>query len=151
MNEQGHNEQEKIDAVIQQALYCHIAFSVDDQPYVIPVSYGYQDNTLYFHCGPKGKKLDMLEKNPLIGFSVEHQVELKEAKSACKYSMLYASVIGKGSARLLESIDEKSRGLDIIVRHYNVKPIEYSKKSLRSMEVIQVDINEMTYKETLTS
>ncbi len=147
-NEQ--EQQEKLDAVIQQALYCHIAFSVDDQPYVIPVSYGYQDNTLYFHSGSKGKKLDMLKENPRVGFSLEHQVELKEAKSACKYSMLYASVIGSGKAHLLESIEEKSRGLDIVVGHYNAEPIEYSEKSLRSLEVIQVDIDEMTYKETKT-
>ncbi|MCJ7623552.1 MAG: pyridoxamine 5'-phosphate oxidase family protein [Anaerolineaceae bacterium] len=150
MNVKEQSQGEKIDAVIQQALYCHIALSVDDQPYVIPVSYGYQDNALYFHSGPKGKKLELLKENPRVGFSIEHQVELKEAKSACKYSMLYASVIGKGRAHLLESIEEKSRGLDIVVKHYNAEPLEYTEESLRSLEVIQIDISEMTYKETRT-
>jgi nitroimidazol reductase NimA-like FMN-containing flavoprotein (pyridoxamine 5'-phosphate oxidase superfamily) len=150
MNEKEQNQGKKMDTVIQEALYCHIAFSVDDQPYVIPVSYGYQDNCLYFHCGQEGKKLDMLKKNPRVSFSMEHQVELKEAKSACKYSMLYASVIGNGSAHLLESNEEKSRGLDIVVRHYNAEPIEYTEKSLRTLEVVQIDIDEMTYKETST-
>ena len=51
-----------IDAIIRQARVCRLALSEDNQPYVVPLCFGYENDTLYFHCAPKGRKLDIIMK-----------------------------------------------------------------------------------------
>ena len=40
--------------------------------YGIPISYVYDEeaNTLYFHCAPKGQKLDLINQNNKVSFCV---------------------------------------------------------------------------------
>ena len=35
----------------------------------------------------------------------------------CKYSSVYSSVMGRGEATYLEAIDEKSHGLQVLMKH----------------------------------
>jgi nitroimidazol reductase NimA-like FMN-containing flavoprotein (pyridoxamine 5'-phosphate oxidase superfamily) len=59
--------------------------------------------------------------------------------------MRYRSVIGLGRASLLESDEEKTRGLNIIVRHYSPKDDStFDKESLDKLAVIKIDIDSMT-------
>ena len=148
---QPRSQQQQINHVLQEALYCHVAFSVEDRPYVLPLSFGYEDNALYIHCALSGKKLEMLEKNPHVSFAAETGVELEEASTACKYAMRYSSVIGHGTAAILEDPDEKTRGLNAVVSHYNADPIEYSRDDLDKLKMIKISIENITYKETETS
>ena len=144
------NEKErgkKIEEVFQKALYCHVAFTDGQQPYVIPLSFGTLDGSLYFHAGLEGKKLRMLQENPKVSFALEHAVALQEAKSACKFSMRYASVVGSGVATILQDPQEKSLGLNVVVQHYGAGPEEYSAKALQSLSVVKVEIKEISYKE----
>ena len=151
MEKMFSQDKEKIEEVLKEALFCHVAFSADDQPYLLPLSFGYENQTLYFHCGLEGKKMDMLAKNPQVAFAIETNVELKEAPTSCKYSMLYKSVIGKGKASLLEDLQEKAKGLDIVVKQYNAEPRDYGEKALKNLAVVKIKIEEISYKETKVS
>ena len=144
-------DKEKVEEVLKNALFCHIAFSDKNQPYILPLSFGYKNNVLYFHSGPDGKKMDLLARNPKVAFAIETNVELKEAPTSCKYSMLYKSVTGSGRAYLLEDLEEKARGLDIVVKQYNAEPLEYSEKALQNLAVVKIEIEEISYKETRIS
>ena len=57
-------DREQIDAIIRECLVCHLALSRDDQPYVLPVSFGYDGDFVYFHTGFLGQKIDYMEVNP---------------------------------------------------------------------------------------
>jgi len=58
----------EIEAVIRQAQVCRVAFAAGDSPYIVPVSFGYQDSCLYFHSAPEGRKMDILRLNPRVCF-----------------------------------------------------------------------------------
>jgi nitroimidazol reductase NimA-like FMN-containing flavoprotein (pyridoxamine 5'-phosphate oxidase superfamily) len=61
--------------------------------------------------------------------------------------MKFASVIGFGTASVLEDPEEKKGGLDAIMGHYGSKPEQpYSKAILEHTAVIKVQIEEMTAK-----
>jgi hypothetical protein len=47
----GHEELEEI---IRRGEVCHLAFSDEGVPYVIPMNYGYSENSLYFHSAAEG-------------------------------------------------------------------------------------------------
>lgn len=140
-------ELEQVESVLQNAVYCHAAFSLDDYPYLVPLNYGYRDGILYFHSSPQGKKLEMLKGNPHISFAVQDRVTMKEGASACKFGMRYASVIGFGTGEIITESSEKEKGLDVILEHYHVDRGTYSQQSLDDLVVIRVKVIELSYKE----
>jgi hypothetical protein len=62
--------------------------------------------------------------------------------------MGYKSVIGYGTASLVEDPEEKQKALDIIMRQYSEGEFEYSAKNLAEMLVIKVDVSAMTGKKS---
>jgi len=49
-----------MEEILQRAPACWLTISVDDQPSVIPLCFGYTEGRLYFHCAQEGMKLDMV-------------------------------------------------------------------------------------------
>jgi nitroimidazol reductase NimA-like FMN-containing flavoprotein (pyridoxamine 5'-phosphate oxidase superfamily) len=137
-----------IESIIRRASVCRIALSDDGQPYVVPVCFGYADNTLYFHSASSGKKLDILERNNAVclEFDVDH--EIVRSEDACKWSFNYRSVIGFGRAFFVKDLEEKKKALDLIVAHYDYggRPAEYPEATLRRTAVVRVEIQSMTGK-----
>lgn len=58
----------------------HLACSLDDQPYVVPVYYAHRNNNLYSFSRP-GKKIDIMHKNPRVSLQVEEFAEGRAWKS----------------------------------------------------------------------
>lgn len=135
-----------IESIIRQASVCRIALSDDAQPYVVPVCFGYEDNTLYFHSSRKGRKLDILRKNNAVCFEFDIDHEIVRSGGACEWSIKYRSVIGFGRAFFVEDLEEKKRALDIIVGQYSGRPCEYPEATLRNTAVVKVEIQSMTGK-----
>jgi nitroimidazol reductase NimA-like FMN-containing flavoprotein (pyridoxamine 5'-phosphate oxidase superfamily) len=52
---------QKIEAVLSEAQIIHIAMLDGDQPYIIPLNFGYAENTIYIHCAREGKKIDLIK------------------------------------------------------------------------------------------
>ena len=136
-------ETEKIEGIIREAKVCRLGLSDANQPYVVPLSFGYRENTLYFHTGKKGKKMEILRKNNKVCFEMEVDLEIVPADNPCKWNMRYQSVIGFGQAVLLEDSTEKKRALDVIVRHYGGTPAAYDEKLIDGLAVIKVKIDSM--------
>ena len=52
---------DEIEKVVQKAMVCQIGLADGDQPYVVPVCFGYEKGKLYFHSGLKGRKIDTIK------------------------------------------------------------------------------------------
>ncbi|MBI9044848.1 MAG: pyridoxamine 5'-phosphate oxidase family protein [Anaerolineaceae bacterium] len=114
MNSEENKVKEKCIALLQSENQCHIGLCLGDDPYIVPISYGYRNEVLYFHSSLNGKKINILKENPKTSFSVEKGGNLVPAEKACKFSIHYASVLGSGKMEFVESIEEKREALDII-------------------------------------
>ena len=88
----------EIEEVIRKSLVCRIGMSDNDLPYIVPVCFGYQDNTIYIHGALKGRKNDILKKNKNVCFEFDINTAVVTAEDACKWGMNYQSVIGFGKA-----------------------------------------------------
>lgn len=137
----------QVQLVLTRALVCRLALSAADQPYLVPVNFGFEGGELFFHSGPGGKKLEMLAVNPRVCFELETDVELLPSISPCNFSMRYRSLIGYGSARRLESEPEKRRGLDAIIRQYGGEPGKYGPGALAGVEVYAILVERIDYKQ----
>ncbi|MBE6060669.1 MAG: pyridoxamine 5'-phosphate oxidase family protein, partial [Clostridium sulfidigenes] len=69
-------------------------------PYTVPLSYVYQDNSIYFHCAKEGHKLDNIEKNHKVSFCVVTDTEVLPGK----FSTNYKSIIAFGEAKELTGV-----------------------------------------------
>ena len=54
---------QEIDAIIRAAEVCRLAFADRDEPYVVPVSFGYDGEALFIHTAKTGRKLEFIEAN----------------------------------------------------------------------------------------
>jgi nitroimidazol reductase NimA-like FMN-containing flavoprotein (pyridoxamine 5'-phosphate oxidase superfamily) len=135
-----------IESIIRSASVCRIALSDDGQPYVLPVCFGYADNTLYFHSAPRGRKLDILRKNNAVCCAFDVDQEIVQAEDACAWSVRYRSVVAFGRAFVVEDLEEQRQALDVILAHYGGQPCPYPEPTLRRTAVVKVEIQSMTAK-----
>ncbi len=147
MTSQYFSDRTQIEQVIREAIYLQVAFSVDNQPYVVPMNYGYVDGCFYLHSKPTGKKLEMLKINSKVGFNLQSIAEpWHNGEKGEQCSMRYVSVVGSGIASIIEERDEKQKALNIIGSQYNLPTDEYSDKLLSVLALIRLEVIEMNGK-----
>jgi nitroimidazol reductase NimA-like FMN-containing flavoprotein (pyridoxamine 5'-phosphate oxidase superfamily) len=137
---------EEIEEIIAKCEVCNLSM-VDNNglPYVVPMNFGYQNNTIYFHGAPKGKKFDILKNNPkvCISFSTDHELRYQNEKVACSWSMKYRSVIAYGKVKFIDESEKKIEALNIVMKNYTDKEFKYSPPSIREVSVFKVEVDKM--------
>ncbi|WP_373500693.1 pyridoxamine 5'-phosphate oxidase family protein [Desulfococcus sp.] len=137
----------EIDAVIRKARVCRLAMLDGDGPYIIPLSFGYDGDSLYFHSARKGKKLDLLRQNPRVCFEFDVDVSVSAGEVPCKWGMAFRSVIGFGKVEFISAPEACRRALDIIMAQYSDEPsFAYQDAELERISVFKVKILEMSGK-----
>jgi nitroimidazol reductase NimA-like FMN-containing flavoprotein (pyridoxamine 5'-phosphate oxidase superfamily) len=139
-------DRSEIVAIIKSCSVCRLAMADGRQPYIVPLCFGYRDNTLYFHTGRAGRKLDILRQNPRVCFEFEDGCDVIAGKTACKWGMRYRSVIGTGTATFVETAVGKTQALDIIMQQYAPGAFEYPADIVDKTTIIKVDIDDLTGK-----
>lgn len=148
---------ELIKKLVEEVQVVRIAINGEIYPYVVPVNFGYSwDNndqlTLYVHGAKEGKKVSMLEKNPLVAIEMDSHHKLIEGnKNALTYSYAYQSLIGFGKAEMIENLDEKRVALELLMEHA-AKGKEYDpmpEKMLERVGVIKIELDSYTVKQNI--
>ena len=137
-----------IEEIILKAKVCHLGLSLDDTPYVVPLSFGYKDKTIYFHSAKQGKKTDILKQNNKVCFEFDIDHELVKAEKGCNWGMKFRSVIGFGKAYFIEDMEEKQKALDIIMQNYSDQTFEFLEKRLNNTLVGKIEIDQITGKKS---
>ena len=138
----------EIEAIIKKSINCRIGLVDGDEPYVVPVCFGYERGALYFHGALEGRKVELIEKNDKVSFEMEADVEVVRAEEPCDWTMKYRSVIGVGKASIVESDGEKIHGLELIMKHYSEGEFSFPKSRLDLSSVVRVDIERITGKQS---
>jgi nitroimidazol reductase NimA-like FMN-containing flavoprotein (pyridoxamine 5'-phosphate oxidase superfamily) len=109
----------EIDAILLREKVLRLALAVGNEPYVVPLSYGYdcENGALCVHTAVSGRKLQFVAQNPRVCFEVEGPVSLLPAGKACAWGVSYESVIGYGTLTEILDADEKARALRCLMRH----------------------------------
>ena len=136
-----------IDEIISQALVCRLGLCRDNQPYVVPLNFGYDGQRLYFHSAQKGMKIDYLRANKRVCFELEHEVSIiPHPDSPCQWGTSFYSVIGFGTAQELTGKEEKTRALEQIMAHYSSETWQFGERALEQVRVWAVEIEQITGK-----
>jgi nitroimidazol reductase NimA-like FMN-containing flavoprotein (pyridoxamine 5'-phosphate oxidase superfamily) len=138
----------EIEQILRRALVCRLGLTDGNRPYIVPLSFGFKNNTLYFHSAPEGMKIEMLRKNSKVCFEFDVDHEVVADEEACKWGMKYRSVIGFGKASIVEDNREKQEGLNAILEHYSGRTYDCPEAAVNSTLVIKVEIESMTGKQS---
>ena len=137
----------EIDEIIRGSQVCRIALAMDNIPYIVPVSFGYDHNSIYIHTAIEGKKLNYIRNNNNVCFEFERNVALiKDPNNACKWTFSYESVIGLGTIYELDSKEQIRNGLNAIMRQYSGREWIFAEDKLTNIKVWRIEINSITGK-----
>lgn len=104
-------------AILDEAFLCHVAFSVEGQPYAVPMAFGRDDEHLYLHASAASRMARGAIDGLDVGVTVTLLDGLVMARSAFHHSMNHRSVMVIGRARLVTEPTERQHALRRIVEH----------------------------------
>ncbi|MCH7584887.1 MAG: pyridoxamine 5'-phosphate oxidase family protein [Acidobacteria bacterium] len=110
-------DREVINAILDEAIVCHVGFVVEGSPVVIPTIHARVDDTLYFHGSPASRMLRSLTKGVEVSVAVTLLDGLVVARTPFHQSLNYRSVVVFGQARLVDDPDEKLAALQAVTDH----------------------------------
>ncbi len=135
--------------IISRAQVCYLGMSRDNMPYVIPINFGYKDNTIYFHCALEGEKIDILQENPNVCLLFNIDNKLINNITQDDWSMYYKSVIAYGKVEFIMDIALRQRAIDIMFKHYGGEDYPLPKPVLEKTMFLKVIIEKMTGKQKI--
>jgi uncharacterized protein len=115
--QRGVYDRETIDAILDEALVCHLGFAVDGQPYVIPTLHARIGDLLYVHGSAASRMLRHAASDARICVTVTLLDGLVLARSVFNHSIDYRSVVVLGTPTLVEDVDEKRDALRAFTEH----------------------------------
>lgn len=114
--ERGSTDLEAACAILDQALMCHVGFTLDGQPYVLPMACARDGDQLLLHGSVASRLMQSLADGLPCCVTVTHLDGLVLARSAFHSSMNYRSLMVFGQARVVASGD-KAHAFDVLVEH----------------------------------
>ena len=140
----------EIKDIIDHTMILHLGLFDGTYPYIVPLHYGYVYEggfVFYMHCANEGHKLDLIQDNPHVCIELENDMEIVSGGDVpCKYGAMFASVIGRGKAEIVEDVDEKIKGLKCLMKHQTGRDFELNEQMANAVTVIKVTVEELTAK-----
>lgn len=146
-------DEEELIEIIKQGKYAVISMCWNNKPYIVTLSYGYDEdkNSLYFHTAAKGLKIDFLKQNPNVCATVIN--DNGYVMNECDHK--YYSVVFWGEMCVVQDTEEKKHGMEILLNHLEDDPKKLKEKFLKDDEtlkkimLLRLDIKELTGKSNI--
>lgn len=103
----AHYAHEDIYPILDEALFCTISYSVDNQPFSIPTSFVRYEDKIYIHGSVGSHFIREIEKGIPVCITVMLADDLVVAKSAFSHSVNYRSVVIFAKAEKIEDYQTK--------------------------------------------
>jgi nitroimidazol reductase NimA-like FMN-containing flavoprotein (pyridoxamine 5'-phosphate oxidase superfamily) len=146
----GHYDRETAYAILDEALYCHLGFVHDEQPYVIPTLHARLGDAVYVHGSSASRAIRTLAGGVPACLTVTLVDGVVLARSVFNHSMNYRSVVILGEARKVDDPKEKVVALERFTdqllpgRWADVRPP--NRKELKATTILSIPIDEFSAK-----
>ena len=98
--------------VLERTNVLFLSLNTGGAPYVFGVSPFLCQQELYFHCAGEGRKIDLMKRDPRVGFSAAIDIAVE------KKTMRYRSVCGTGVLEIVEDADLKNKALQALAKKF---------------------------------
>ena len=141
----------EIQDILTRGKYAVVSMCHNNEPYIVSLSYGYdvKKNSLYFHCATKGLKLDFIKANSKVCATVIEDGGYVIDK--CGHN--YKTAVFWGNMKVVEDLDEKKYGMQVLLNHLEDNPSVIKQNMLATnnnhhkIEILRLDISQIHAKE----
>ena len=135
----------EMEKVLVEERVGYLGMSSDNKPYVIPLTYGYSEGRIIFHCALVGSKLDIIRNNPNVSFTVSrHFGEMVSHPQGAECHINSDSVICFGKARIIFNIEERCRVLNTFNHCLQPNAREITMDEVANCNAVEIVVDEMT-------
>ena len=106
--QRGVYDRETIYRILDEGLVCHVGFSADGQPFVIPTLYARIGDAVYFHGSAASRMLRGVSEGANVCLTVTLTDGIVLARSVFNHSMNYRSVVALGKPTHVDAPQEKN-------------------------------------------
>ncbi|HBV96430.1 MAG: flavin-nucleotide-binding protein [Peptococcaceae bacterium BICA1-7] len=123
-------DREELRDLLKTGKYASIAMCRDNDPYIVTLSYGYdqQNDCLYFHTALKGLKLAIIKDNPNVCATVIQDGGYE--KDQCAHH--YFSAVMWGTMTVIDDLEEKKHALEVLLHHLENNPDPIRQRNLKN-------------------
>ena len=137
--------------VMERCACLHLGLNDNGKVYIVPLNFGYTFDsgkfTIYFHGAREGRKVAVLLSNPKVGFEMECGYELKRSIVACDHTAAFQSIIGEGTASIIDDLEEKKRALNKIMLHNTGKgDWNFPEMMLKNTYAFKIEVEDIACK-----
>ncbi len=112
----GQYDRSTVEAILDEAIVGHVAWTLDDQPYATPTNVWRQGDRLFWHGSAASRMLRATAGKPVC-VTVTHLDGFVLARSGFNHSVNYRSVMILGTAHLMTDEAEVDAVLDALIDH----------------------------------
>lgn len=143
-------DRDAIHAILDAGLIAHVGFCVDGQPFVIPMLYARDGETILLHGSIASRLVNALGAGVPACLGVTHVDGLVLARSHFNHSVNYRSVVAFGLAKLVADPDEKvaalARFVEAIVPGRAAESRAPDRNELAATNVLRFEIEDASAK-----
>jgi uncharacterized protein len=146
----GSFDRETIYKILDEGFVCHVGFTMDGQPYVIPTMFARVGDAIYFHGSAASRMLRGLSGGLGVCVTVTLIDGLVLARSVFNHSMNYRSVVTLGNATLVSETEEKIAALRAFTE--KILPGRWddarqpNEKELKATSILRLALSEVSAK-----
>ncbi|MEI9952647.1 MAG: pyridoxamine 5'-phosphate oxidase family protein [Pseudomonadota bacterium] len=148
--QRGVYDRSAIDAILDEALICHVGLVNEGQPFVIPTIHWRIGDELYIHGSAKSRMIEHGEGAAPLCITVTLIDGVVLARSAFHHSMNYRSVVILGQARVVTARNEKLAALAVLVNRFSAGRAEHvrapNEQELKATSLLALPIAEASAK-----
>ncbi len=136
--------------ILDEGFLCHVGFTADGQPFVIPTLYGRSDDNLLIHGSAASRMLKNMKEGLPVCLTVTLVDGFVLARSIFNQSMNYRSVVVLGKAMLVDDPAQKLEALQLLSEH--IIPGRWAdvrqpnERELKQTSVLRLPIEEFSCK-----
>ncbi len=140
---------EEIDNIIRECKTCFLAMSENDIPYILPMNFALEGNSVILHSAQTGRMWETLKKNRnvCINWTLGEDLKWQDEKVGCSYRVKSKSVLVEGKVEFVDDYDEKTRCLGLLMKQYSNREFKFGKPAVENVGIIKVAIEKISAKE----
>jgi uncharacterized protein len=148
--QRGIYDRETIYKILDEGFVCHVGFTMETQPYVLPTMFARIQDAIYFHGSAASRMLRGVGSGIPVCVTVTLVDGLVLARSVFNHSMNYRSVVALGKAFLVDAPDEKRNALHAFTE--KILPGRWrearqpNEKELKATSILRLPLTEVSAK-----
>ena len=142
-------DREKINEIIKACKTCFLGMSAKGIPYVLPMNFALDGDSVILHSAQSGRMWETLKKNPkvCINWTQGEELAWQDKQVACSYRIKSKSVLVEGIVEFIDAYPEKERCLKLIMTQYSNMDFKFSTPAVKNVGILRVHIKKITAKE----